>query len=258
MEKPTSNFYLTAKKMWSTAIKAEPLELKEIELQLDLHKRLLNIFQAGGHYYMVFNVYNAELEVISPGIFDVLGYEPAEMNAMFFLDSIHPDDKNYFISYENRSTEFLNQLPLSKRGSYKYQHDYRIRTKSGKYIRLLHQILPIEYDETSYYRSLVLHTDITHLKPEGTPCFSIIGLDGDPSYYNIQDTEIFTRSYDLFTKRERDILKQIVEGKSSKEIAIELHLSLHTVNTHRKNILLKAACKSPVDLIIKAINQGWV
>lgn len=258
MEKQSSEFYLTAKKIWGTAIKTEPMGLKELQFQLDMHKRLLNIFQAGRHYYMVFNVYNAELEFISPEISNVLGYEPAEMNAMFFMDSIHPDDKSYFLSFENRSTEFLTLLPLQKRGSYKYQHDYRIRTKNGNYIRLLHQILPIDYDETSYYRSLVLHTDITHIKPEGTPCFSIIGLDDEPSYYNLQDTKMFTKSFDLFTRREREILKSIVEGKSSKQIAEELYLSMHTVNTHRKNILIKADCKTPVDLVIKSIHQGWV
>ena len=258
MEKQLSKFYLSAKNIWGTAIKAEPMGLKELGLELDLHKRLLNIFQAGRHYYMIFNVFHAAFEFVSPEIKDVLGYEPDEMNAMFFMDSIHPDDKVYFLSYENRSTEFLKGLPLEKRGSYKYQHDYRMRTKDGSYVRLLHQILPIDYDANSYYRSLVLHTDISHIKTTGTPCFSIIGLDGEPSHYNIQDTEIFTNSFDMFTRREREILKQIVEGRNSKQIADELYISLHTVNTHRKNILIKAECNSPIELIIKSVKQGWV
>jgi DNA-binding CsgD family transcriptional regulator len=255
----TKNIYLEAKKIWGTAIHAGPPGSKELELQLEIHKRLLHIFQAGRYYYMVFNVYLMELEFISPDIEIVLGFKPDDVCAMFFLDRIHPDDKRYFLNSENKLTEFLKQLQLEKRGSYKFQHDYRIKAKDNTYIRILHQILPIEYDENNYYRSLVLHTDITHIKRDGIPCFSIIGLDGEPSYYNIQeDTETFTKSYDLFTRRERDILKHIVEGSNSKQIADELNISLHTVNTHRKNILLKADCKSPVDLVIKAINHGWV
>ncbi|MEJ7693628.1 LuxR C-terminal-related transcriptional regulator [Daejeonella sp.] len=253
------NIYLEAKKIWGTAIHAGPPGSKVLELQLEIHKRLLHIFQAGRYYYMVFNVYQMELEFISPDIESVLGFKPEEISAMFFLDRIHPDDKRYFLNSENKLTEFLKQLPLQKRGSYKIQHDYRIKAKDNTYVRLLHQILPIEYDENNYYRSLVLHTDITHIKCEGTPCFSIIGLDGEPSYYNIpENTECFTKSYDLFTRRERDVLKQIVEGRNSKEIADELCISLHTVNTHRKNILIKANCKSPVELVIKSIHEGWV
>jgi DNA-binding CsgD family transcriptional regulator len=258
MEKPATDFYLTAKKIWGVVVKSDtsnPIELKQ---QIELHKRLLNVFQIGRHYYMIFNVYQTELEFISAAITDVLGYTPEEMSAMFFLDRIHPDDKPYFLNFENRLTEFFQQLPVEKRGSYKYQHDYRIKTKASKYIRLLHQILPIEYDEHNYYRSLVLHTDISHIKQEGNPCFSIIGLDGEPSYYNIQDTEIFTKSYDLFTRREREILHSIVEGKSSKEIAGELYISLHTVNAHRKNILNKAGTKTPLDLVKKVIKEGWI
>ena len=56
----------------------------------------------------------------------------------------------------------------------------------------------------------------------------------------------------------REILKHIVEGKNSKTIAEELHISLHTVNTHRKNILIKANCRSPIDLVAKIINESLI
>jgi len=252
------SMYETAKKIWGTVAKTDIPSTKELELSLEIHKRLLSVFQAGRHYYMIFNISQMELEFISPEIKNVLGYEPDEINAMFFLEQIHPDDKSYFLNFENKLTEFFNLLSIDKRGSYKYQHDYRIKTKDNKYIRLLHQILPIEYDENNYHRSLVLHTDITHIKGDGIPCFSIIGLDEEPSYYNIQDTEVFTKSYSLFTKREREILKLIVEGHNSKEIALKLCISHHTVNAHRKNILNKADAKTPLDLMGKVIREGWV
>jgi len=258
VQETNSSFYLTAKKIWDNVVTnntSNPVVLKQ---QLELHKRLLNIFQVGRHYHMIFNVYHAELEYISDGITDVLGYEPGEMNAMLFLNLIHPDDKPYFLSFESRTADFFPKVPFEKRGLYKYQHDYRIKTKSNKYVRLLHQILPIEFDENNIYRSLVLHTDISHIKSEGVPCLSIIGLEGEPSYYNIQDAEPFTKSFDVFTRREREILNCIVEGKSSKEIAQQLFISLNTVSTHRKNILAKAGVKNPLDLVSKAIKEGWI
>ncbi|SHE51276.1 response regulator transcription factor [Pedobacter caeni] len=43
----------------------------------------------------------------------------------------------------------------------------------------------------------------------------------------------------LLSKREKDIIKLIVEGKSSFEIAEKLYISIHTVNNHRKNIIRK-------------------
>ena len=123
---------------------------------------------------------------------------------------------------------------------------------------MLIQYLPLDYDQNNFYRSFHIHTDITHIKPEGIPRFSIIGLDGEPSYYNIQDAALFPKPCDMFTRREREILKLIVEGKDSKTIAEELYISLHTVNTHRKHILNKAGAKTPLDLVKKVIAEAWM
>lgn len=258
METSNTDIYSSAKKIWGTAIKTNNPSIQEVELSLDFHKKLLNIFQAGRYYYMVFNICKMELEYISPDVTAVLGYESEEINTMFFLEQIHPDDKPYFLNFENKLTEFFSLLPAEKRGSYKYQHDYRVKTKGNQYIRLLHQIVPIDYDKTNYYRSLLLHTDITHIKPYGTPCFSIIGLGNEPSYYNIQDKVELTESNPYFTKKEREILKLMVEGRNSKEISQVLYISLHTVNTHRKNILKKTDATSLIELIGKVIKEGWI
>jgi DNA-binding CsgD family transcriptional regulator len=258
MKKPATNFYLTAKKIWDIAVKSDSEYTAELELQLEMHKRLLNIFQVGNYYYFVFNVFQGAFDFVSEEIKNVLGYEPEEYTTEKMLDKIHPDDKIYFLNFEQGSIDFFKNLPFDKIKKYKAQYDYRIKAKNNKYVRILQQIVPIEYDETNFYHTLGIHTDISHIKQDGNPCFSLIGIDNEPSYYNIQDMVVFTKSYDLFTKREREILKYIVEGKNSKTIANDLNISLHTVNTHRKNILIKANCKSPIDLVTKVINEGLI
>jgi DNA-binding CsgD family transcriptional regulator len=256
MEKSTTDFYIAAKKIWGTVTKTYSDYTKELEFELELHKRLLNLLQIGKYYYFVFNIFQGEFDLMSKNVKDVLGYEPEEMTVMFLLDNVHPDDKKYLLNYEFKSIEFFKTLDFDKIKKYKAQYDFRIKAKDNKYVRILQQTIQIDYDQTNFYRSLAIHTDISHIKKDGEPCFSIIGLDGEPSYYNIQDPDVFTKSYDLFTKREREILKHIVEGKNSKTIAEELYISLHTVNTHRKNILIKANCRSPIDLVTKVINEG--
>jgi len=251
-------FYLSAKKLWSTVVKENSTRAYELQLELDLHKRLLNLFQPGTYYYYVFNIFQAEFEFVSPGVTQVLGYLPEEITVHRFLEILHPDDKPYFLMFEKRITEFFKALPFDKIPKYKMQYDLRLRASNGRYVRVLHQAVQVDYDESNYYRTLDIDTDITHIKPEGIPTFSIIGLDGEPSYYNITETNTLTQSYDLFTRRERAVLKLIVENKSSKEIAATLFISLHTVGTHRKNILRKANVKTPVELVCKALQEGWI
>lgn len=48
--------------------------------------------------------------------------------------------------------------------------------------------------------------------------------------------------------REIEIIRFVAQGKSAKEIADELFLSLHTVDTHRRNILVKLNLKNIADL----------
>lgn len=57
------------------------------------------------------------------------------------------------------------------------------------------------------------------------------------------------------TKREKQILKMIAEGKTSVQIAEELFLSHLTVDTHRKNMLQKFGVKNTAELIIEATRQ---
>jgi DNA-binding NarL/FixJ family response regulator len=51
------------------------------------------------------------------------------------------------------------------------------------------------------------------------------------------------------TERELEIAKLVCQELSSEQIADNLHLSLHTVNTHRKNILKKINAKNAIDLM---------
>jgi len=65
-------------------------------------------------------------------------------------------------------------------------------------------------------------------------------------------------SYELLTPREREILQMLGEGKSNKEVATQLNLSLHTVETHRGNVLEKLNLHSTAEMILYAVRKGIV
>ena len=58
--------------------------------------------------------------------------------------------------------------------------------------------------------------------------------------------------------REVEILKMIAESNSTKDISKKLFLSVHTVNTHRKNIIKKIGLRNPADLVKFAIKNGLI
>lgn len=61
------------------------------------------------------------------------------------------------------------------------------------------------------------------------------------------------RKFSILTKREKEIISMIANGKSSKEISDSLFISTHTVNTHRKNIIRKTEFTSFAGLLKFAI-----
>ena len=63
---------------------------------------------------------------------------------------------------------------------------------------------------------------------------------------------------DPLTPREREVFKLIAEGKSNKDIADLLFISIRTVENHRANIMNKLKIKKTVDLIRYAIQKGYV
>ena len=65
-------------------------------------------------------------------------------------------------------------------------------------------------------------------------------------------------SYDLLTPREREILQLVAEGKSNKEVAAILNLSVYTVETHRSNIMEKLKLNGLPELILYAVRKGII
>ena len=142
---------------------------------------------------------------------------------------------------------------------YKIRYDYQLKKADGTYLRILQQVIAIETGIAGeVIRSLGIHTDITHLKKEGKPTLSFIGLEGEPSYIDVQVKKLFSPTEEVFSNREKEILVHLISGKTSSEIAKLLYISKNTVDTHRRNMIKKSGGKKTGELIANAVNFGYV
>lgn len=62
----------------------------------------------------------------------------------------------------------------------------------------------------------------------------------------------------VLTVRETEILTLLASGYSTQNVADKLHLSPHTVHTHRKSIIRKLSIKSPTEFVIYALDFGLI
>jgi DNA-binding NarL/FixJ family response regulator len=62
-------------------------------------------------------------------------------------------------------------------------------------------------------------------------------------------------SYDLLTDREKEILQLLAEGKSNKEVAALLNISVYTVETHRANLMQRLNLHSTAEIVLYAVHK---
>lgn len=230
-----------------------------LKLELDISKKINSIFHVGSYYYYIFDVSNGQFLYVDSSIYNILGIPPDALTVTDFMARIHPQDVVYFLNFENKVSEFFGQLQSDQVMKYKVSYDFRIKNAKDEYIRILHQVITINQStEGHVLQTLGVHTDISHIKNEGEPKLSFIGLDGEPSFIDVDYRQAFSYQFDKFTLREKEIIKKLCEGCTSQEIATALFISEHTVRSHRKNILKKADVKSATELVAKAIKLGWL
>lgn len=75
--------------------------------------------------------------------------------------------------------------------------------------------------------------------------------------HSIKHYQIEQKPSDL-TEREKEVIEFIAQGYINKEIADKMNISITTVISHRKNIVLKLGIRSVAGLTMYAINHGYV
>jgi len=88
----------------------------------------------------------------------------------------------------------------------------------------------------------------TYLSP------AVSGVVVDDYLHRLARTE--SPSSEVLTDREREVLQLIAEGKSTKRVALKLHISVKTVETHRRQIMSKLDIHTIAELTKYAIRKG--
>ncbi|APU67780.1 response regulator transcription factor [Christiangramia flava] len=233
-------------------------------------RRVASIFTPGRSFYYIVNFHDLQLDELSKSVtkFVQKDYEKIRMEDL--LATIIPEDLKGVANKEGVIKDFYNRF-LSKEEilSYKVVYSYRSTGLDGEIKNMLHQATILSTDENGIIRhAFSMHTDVSHLNLSPNDDISFIHMDGGISYCNIKtDTGSFdpknTEFEDnnlnqLFSDREKEIIKMLAEGHNAKDIAEALNLSPHTVRTHRRNMLSKTGYTNTAQLIAKCLVAGVI
>jgi len=175
----------------------------------------------------------------------ITGYTMEEANSMgedYFKLTYHEEDKNIFF----KSLDSIK----SATNSNEWHGVYRFKTKFGYYIWFYSRGYIYKYDTRDKpWLTIGIGLDITDRIKGETPLNKVMEENLSLKYKVLKE---------LLTSREKKILKLISKGLSSNSIAGKVCLSVHTVETHRKNILNKLELKNTAELIRMASYSGLI
>lgn len=175
---------------------------------------------------------------------DRLRYSSEELKLMgpdyfkhFFPQEEMPTLRKQLVSYLQRDDpntlfSFYQRVKTGPKGTYQW-YLTTTRTYNAQEGLLIHLSFPAE--------ELALATNRCHYL-------------ADQSAYCVKHFHLFN----ALSKREKEIINLIADGKSSCYISDLLFISIHTVNNHRKNIIRKLNITSLAELIRFAVSFGLV
>ena len=225
--------------------------------------QVANLFSAGSFYYYILNFDTLQMDYVDSRVKSVLGLEIKDWSLDKMFELMHPEDLEQMHNKEAKAVDFiLNQIATEDIMDYKVVYLLRMRHANGSYRTILQQSKALTFSEDKKVQQVLgIHTDVTYLNIPidhkisflGNKCPSYYSLPTDDSYKRIEET-----LHTLFTAREKEILTFISKGKTFGEIADQLNVSPHTINTHKKNILKKTDSKNTTELVARCIREGVI
>jgi DNA-binding CsgD family transcriptional regulator len=210
----------------------------------------------------VFDLFKREHIFASYNLEAIFGYDyqkVQELGTDYFNSRIHPDDLFMLTQKSLGLMRFVLALPVEERKDFKLQNEYRILNRHNQYIRIIEQHSVLELDKQGNFWLSLSVIDISPSQDARSGVISqFIDLTSGQVIDYLELTTKLPSQAEALSKRETEILKLVKEGLLSKEISDNLSLSVHTVNTHRQNILKKLGAANSLEAIDFAMRLGLV
>ncbi|PSR55168.1 hypothetical protein AHMF7605_17465 [Adhaeribacter arboris] len=234
----------------------------QYQQQLANHPLVKNLWTIGHFFVIVSNLSTWHMGLVSGNCEEVSGYSAAEIlaqDAEFSMQFGLPEDTRFNIMVTQLGMQYFKSRPVEERELIFFVYFYRARRKDGRIITVQHQCIPLYFDEDKVpFVFSNIYTDITYLGVTQVPQALQINRYTQEIFHIGPQSLRFNKSEEVFSARERDIIKLLLQGKSSRLIAEHLCISQETVRTHRKNILKKAGLNSTAELTTYVLTRGII
>jgi PAS domain S-box-containing protein len=185
----------------------------------------------------------------------------------WWFSLIHPDDINPMLS---QILQHCFLQPVNKKLNKAFSVEFRFRHSGGQWIwlRETKSVVSVTDEGKNDFLIGMLENIDDKKKEEEMQMNKLFSQDGKTNPLLKAAIPIMNdgrgkqhklpEGAAMPTKREREILQLIGDGYSTKQIADKLHISINTVETHRRHLLEKIQVKNSMELIRQTSNAFWL
>ena len=204
-------------------------------------------------FYCITNTVLQGFEYVSKNFTSCTGIKDSEMlegGMKYFWSRFHPDDIGLWVKTLQSLMDFtMNELDCKKRKRMNYTWNYRIKNAGGTYVNIIQNTTPLQFDKTNKPIVGLAHYTVLDSRMKMDICATAKYLNDQNEYETLFFTNISSQKLlATVSNRERDIIRLLLLKNTSNEISEKLHISKHTVDTHRRNILKKLDFTSTSEL----------
>lgn len=171
----------------------------------------------------------------------------------FLASIVHPDDSYYFLAATSLSAELYENRPIETREKLRVNIYCRMLDATRNYRWTLIQFVARYYNEQGRIEStLAVMTDLSSFDMVKKPMMTVIDNNNkEHQYFKViaNNKKLEPLSIPHITKREQEIVNQMIKGLNTPQIAASLNISYHTVENHKRNLRKKTATKTSAELV---------
>ena len=227
---------------------------QDISYDDPLIQKIEYLMESNNQFFYIADIIQLRILFTSKGSYKMAGVLPKDLNPYHLVELTHPDDIPGLNLGKAQLMKMTNDLYTAGEGHSILSTVFMMRNPAGNYSNILIQcylwFTTIPY-KTVFF--LKVHSNIDWYKKKKSRFHYYLG--DDLSYFRPPDEELLTTGIS-FSDREFEIIKLIAKGLDSEQIAQKIFLSVHTVNTHRRNILKVAGKGTMSELIYEFKERG--
>jgi len=216
-------------------------------------KKIEALTEKNDQFFIIADFIKIEILWSSKRSLHIMGVPPDQFNPYLPFEATHMQDKSKHAAGRTKVFEMVNRFFVAKRGEILLSGDLRIRNGEGVYNNILFQLYVFYCPVNNTVFLFELHTVINSFNEYKRGNHYYFG--DNFSNFRYPDKELL-KIGSMFSRREKEIIKLVEKGMTSKDIADRLYISIYTVNTHRTNILRKSGCLTFSELIHNVKESG--